>query len=609
MAAAENTADDIAANIVADVPPASSEAAAASPAFPPDSLRGRLQQGLANVKAFDQRQRIAAAAVLALLIALIVGLVLWNSAPSQAVLFTNFEDQDGGEIITALQQQNVPFSISSDGRSILVPANIVYETRLRLAASGLPKGGRVGFELMDTQKLGVSQFNEQVNYQRALEGELARTIQSLASVTAARVHLAMPRQTSFLRDDQKPTASVVVQLRPGRTLDDRQVAGIVHLVSSSVPKMTDAGVSIVDQTGNLLTGDDPGKRSELDPAQLRYVEEIEAGLIRRVENILTPMYGKDNFRAQVTADIDFNKVEQTAETFRPNPVPEQAIRSQQTSEQQTRDEGPQGVPGALTNQPPVPATAPITVPPVPPQGDGLRTLSSSRAAVTNYELDRTIQHVKQSLGQIKRLSVAVVINHRVMQLPGAEAQPAPVSDDEIARITSLVRDAVGYSETRGDTISVVGSPFAEVIAQQLPVWKDPQMIELGIEGGKYLGLLLLLLFAYFAIIRPLMRTVVPPVEREEPGLAGSRRKGRGEAGVEGEEVEEGEEGTGRRKGKRGAAGLEEEDFDVELSEAALHSNEFSARLERARRIARENPKSVAELLNQWLGVNEEGVNR
>ena len=601
MAAAENTADVIAADIVAEPPPAAPETSAASSAFPPNSLRGRMQQGLANIKALDQRQRIAAAAVLALVIALIVGIALWSRPPSQAVLFTNFEDQDGGEIINALQQQNVPFSISSDGRSILVPVGIVYETRLRLAAAGLPKGGQVGFELMNTQKLGVSQFNEQVNYQRALEGELARTIQSLATVMAARVHLAMPRQTSFLRDDQKPTASVMVQLRPGRTLDGNQVAGIVHLVSSSVPKMNDSGVSIVDQNGNLLTGEELMRRSELDPAQLRYIEEIEAGLIRRVENILTPMYGKDNFRAQVTADIDFNKVEQTAETYRPNPAPEQAIRSQQTSEQQARDEGPQGVPGALTNQPPVPATAPITVPPVPPQRGEQKTVTSNRAAVINYELDRTIQHVKQSLGQIKRLSVAVVINHRAMQSPGTEAQAMPVSDDEIARITNLVRDAVGYNAARGDTISVAGSPFAEMVDPQLPVWKDPQVIELGLEGGKYLGLLILLLFVYFGIIRPLLRTVVPPVEHEEPGLAGSRKKGR-RGGTEEEGDEEEEQRSG---GRKGAAG-QEEDSDVELSVTALRSNEFEARLERVRQMAREDPKSIADLLNQWLGVNEEG---
>ncbi|MDR2208705.1 MAG: flagellar M-ring protein FliF [Azoarcus sp.] len=598
MAAAENTVDDIAADIVADVPPAAPETPAASTAFPPGSLRARLQQAFANIKALNQRQRIAAAVVLALVISLIVGIALWSRPSNQAVLFTNFEDQDGGEIINALQQQNVPFSISSDGRSILVPANIVYETRLRLAAAGFPKGGQVGFELMDTQKLGVSQFNEQVAYQRALEGELARTVQSIASVTAARVHLAIPKQTSFLRDDQKPTASVMVQLRPGRTLNDNQVAGIVHLVSSSVPKMNDSAVSIVDQNGNLLTGEDLMKRSELDPTQLRYIEEVETGLIRRVENILTPMYGKNNFRAQVTADVDFNKVEQTAETFRPNPAPEQAIRSQQTNEQQGSDEGPQGVPGALTNQPPVPATAPITIPPVPPQGSEKKTLTSSRSAVINYELDRTIQHVKQSLGQIKRLSVAVVINHQSVQLPlqspAGAAQPTQVSEDEIARITNLVRDAVGYNAERGDTISVVTSPFADSGDPKIPIWKDPKMIELGLEGGKYLGLLILLLFVYFGIIRPLLRTIAPPSLRDEPALARDKRGKKDRKGATQEVEKEGEEDAWR------------EGIDVELSEAALHGNEFESRLERARQKAREDPKSVAELLNQWLGVNEEG---
>ncbi|MCL1826276.1 MAG: flagellar M-ring protein FliF [Betaproteobacteria bacterium] len=589
MAAAENTADDIAADSVSDMPPR-------APAFPPGSPRGRLQQALSSIRALDQRQRIAAIVALALVISLIVGIALWSRPSNQAVLFTNFDDQDGGEIINTLQQQNVPFSISSDGRSILVPAGIVYETRLRLAAAGLPKGGLVGFELMDTQKLGVSQFNEQVNYQRALEGELARTIQSLASVTAARVHLAMPKQTSFLRDDQKPTASVMVQLRPGRTLDEKQIAGIVHLVSSSVPKMNDSGVSVVDQNGSLLTGEDPTRRSELDPAQLRYVEEVEAGLIRRVENILTPMYGKDNFRAQVAADIDFNKVEQTAETFRPNPAPEQAIRSQQTNEQQSRDEGPEGVPGALTNQPPVPAIAPITIPPVLSQGGERKTQTSNRAAVINYELDRTIQHVKQSLGQIKRLSVAVVINHRAVQPPGEEAQPMPISDDEITRITNLVRDAVGYNDARGDTISVASSPFADMPDQQLPVWKDPQMIEIGIEGGKYLGLLILILFVYFGIIRPLLRVVATPLERA-PGLAEGKKHRKGKKGEEGEEERE-ESAEGRK--------YAEGDESVVLSVAALRGNEFDTRLERARQIAREDPKSVAELLNQWLGVNEEG---
>ncbi|MDR0564115.1 MAG: flagellar M-ring protein FliF [Azoarcus sp.] len=589
MAAAENTADDIALQVSTDEPTAPADAPTA---YPPNSLRGRLQQARTNIAALSQRQRIAALAALALAIAIIVAVFLWSRPPSLGVLFSNFDNESGGEVIAALQQQNVPFSVSGDGRSILVPAGIVYETRMRLAAAGVPKGGQVGFELMDTQKLGVSQFNEQVTYQRALEGELARTIQALSAVTEARVHLAMPKQTSFLRDDQKPTAAVGVRLRPGRTLDDNQLAGIVHLIASAVPKMQDSGVSVTDlNSGNLLTGEEQKRRSDLDPMQLRYVEEVEAKLIQRVEHILTPLYGKDNFRAQVAADIDFNKVEQTAETYRPNPAPEQAIRSQQTNEMQGRDTSPQGVPGALTNQPPVPATAPITLPPVPPQLGANSPQTSSRSATLNYELDRTIQHTQQSLGQIKRLTVAVVFNYRA---PPADAdanapQPAPTIEDEITRVTSLVRDAVGYNAARGDTITVDGRPFADTSAPEVPLWKDPQVVEMGLEGGKYLGYALLLLFIYLAIIRPLMRTIAPP-PREEPTLdAKSAAGGEGEEGAEGSSEAEGEE------------------ENVELSIAGLRSNDFDTRLERARQIARDDPKNVAELVKQWLGVNEEGV--
>ncbi|MDR0716898.1 MAG: flagellar M-ring protein FliF [Azoarcus sp.] len=558
MATAENTAGDIAA------PPAG-------------ALRGRLQQAVDNIKALNQQQKIAAAAAMALAIALIAGAILWNQAPRQAVLFANFDERDGGEIIASLQQQNIPYSISGDGRAILVPSAVVHDTRLRLAAAGLPRGGLVGFELMDTQKLGVSQFNEQVTYQRALEGELARTIQSISSVIGARVHLAMPRQTSFLRDDQKPTASVMVQLRPGRALDSNQIAGIVHLVAASVPKMNESSVSIIDQSGELLTRNDPLRRSGLDPTQLRYIEEVEAGLNRRIANILTPMFGKDNFRAQVAADIDFNQVEQTAETYRPNPSPEQAVRSQQTTEQLTRDQGPQGVPGALTNQPPVPATAPITTPPVPPLtgAGGAPPLTSNRSAVLNYELDRTIQHVKQSLGQVKRLSVAVVLNHRVTQLPNGAPQTLPIDEEEITRITNLVREAIGYNATRGDTINVTSSPFTGPVAEPPPpLWKDPEMIEMGKEGGKYLLALAVILFAYLAIIRPLLRAVAPPpVESAESA------------------EEEGEEG--------------DDGISLELSPAA-RAESYETRLERVREMARGDPQNVAELIKQWMGVDEEG---
>ncbi|MBR0564533.1 flagellar M-ring protein FliF [Azoarcus sp. L1K30] len=547
-------------------------------ATPTSAFGARLQQIQQNIAALSQQQKLAAAAALGLAIALVVGVLIWNRAPDYAVLFSNLEERDGGQVIAALQQQNVPYRMSADGRSILVSQAQVHDVRLRLAAEGLPKGGMVGFELMDTQKLGVSQFNEQINYQRALEGELSRTVQSIASVLSARVHLAMPKQTAFLRDDQKPTASVMVKLRAGRVLDATQIAGIVHLVSSSVPRMSESGVSIINQNGELLTmQSDPLRRAGLDPTQLEYVHEVEASFIRRIETIVEPLVGKGNFRAQVTADVDFNQVEQTAETYKPNPSPDQAIRSQQTTEQIGRDLSPQGVPGALSNQPPVPATAPITTPAVGGQATaaGQTPTNTNRSAVLNYELDRTVQHIKQSLGQVKRLSVAVVVNHRSTTLPNGETQVIPPTEDDINRITNLVREAVGYNQARGDTLNVASSPFAitDTAEPALPIWKDPDMLDMGKEVLKYVVVLAAILFAYFAVVRPLVRSVAPPPAEEEEEEAGAA---------------EGEEG--------------DEDALVSLSG---DGESYEERLERARELARTDPRLVANLIKEWMGVNEE----
>ena len=561
MAAAENTAE-------------LSPGAAA----PADS---RLQQTLQNLNALSQRQKIAGAAALALVIALLAGVLLWNRAPDYAVLFSNLDERDGGQIIAALTQQNVPYRMSANGSAILVPQAQVHETRLRLAAEGLPKGGLAGFELMDGQKLGISQFNEQVNYQRALEGELSRTVQAIDAVASARVHLAMPKQTAFLRDDQRPTASVMVNLRAGRILDQNQVAGIVHLVSSSVPRMSAEGVKIINQDGALLTVQaDPLMRAGLNANQLEYVRAMEKAFIERIENILAPMVGKDNFRAQVAADVDFNQVEQTAETYKPNPTPDQAIRSQQTNEVINPLPGAQGIPGALTNQPPVPATAPLTAPAVGAgAGQGAQgVLNANRSAVLNYELDRNIQHIKQAVGQLKRLSVAVVVNNRSIPAPDGTPSTVPLTDEEIARITNLVREAVGYNADRGDSINVANSEFAAELREPvLPVWKDPDMIDLGKEGLNWLLVLLVVLLTYFGVIRPLLRTVVPPKTKPESETA------------EGEEAE-GEEG--------------EEGVRVTLSGEA-EGESFEERLERARNLARNDPKMVANLIKEWMGVNEE----
>jgi flagellar M-ring protein FliF len=548
---------------------ATADTAAAPGPLPP------AQQALQRLNALSQRQKLAAAAAVALAIAMLVGVWLWSRTPDYAVLFSNLEERDGGAIVTSLQQQNIPYRFSPGGGAILVPSGVVHDVRLRLAAQGLPKGGLVGFELMENQKLGVSQFLEQVNFQRALEGELARTIRSISSVAAARVHLAIPKQSGFLRDEQKPSASVLVNLYPGRTMDAAQVAGVVHLVASSVPQMANDRVSVIDQNGNLLTNrSDPLLSAGLDATQLNYIREVETGYIRRIATILAPLVGDDNFKAQVAADVDFNRVEETAETFKPNPSPDQAIRSQQSSEQGTRDVGAEGVPGALSNQPPVPATAPITAPTAGGASAGAEApFSGNRAATINYELDRTIQHTRQALGQVRRLSVAVVVNHRSETLPNGETRTVELTPDEISRITNLVREAMGFSQARGDSLNVSSAPFAAVRDDSvvLPVWKDPDMIELGKELLKYLVIALALAFVYFGVIRPLLRSVAP-----QPAAAGA-------------EPAEGEE----------------EDVMVSLSGGARAST-FDAKLARARELAKNDPRMVANLIREWMGSNEEG---
>lgn len=553
------------------------------PEAPPATPWQKIQH---NFAALSQRQKLAGAVAIAIAVAMLVGLYLWTRQPAYSVLFSNLDERDGGDIITALQQQNVPYRFTPGGGAIEVPTAQVHEARLRLAAQGLPKGGMVGFELMENEKIGLSQFHEQVNYQRALEGELARTIQSISSVAAARVHLAIPKQTAFLKNDQEPTASVLVTLRGGRFLDENQIAGIRHLISSSVPRLSNENVNIVDQSGNLLTRKpDPLRSAGLDPNQLQYVQEVEDSYIRRIDNILAPMLGAGNFRAQVAADIDFNQTEQTAELYKPNPSPDQAIRSQQTTESVSREAGPQGVPGALTNQPPVPATAPVTTPAVAgSSGAAQAPTTSTRNATINYELDRTLQHVKQAVGQVKRLSVAVVVNHRTGTQNGKPVD-VPVDDAELQRIQDLVKEAMGFNPSRGDSVNVATSAFqpAAPIPGE-PLWKNPEVQDLAFQGSKYLVALLALLLVYLAVIRPLMRTVLPPSPEEVKGEEG--------AGKEGEEAMQGEG--------------EEEGATVSLSPAALAGMSFEDRLAWARQLARDNPKLVANLIREWMGTKEEG---
>jgi flagellar M-ring protein FliF len=535
-----------------------------------------------NFSRLPARHKLAIMLVLAVVAAVLAATWLWARTPSYAVLFSNLSERDGGAIIGALQQQNIPYKFSEGGGAILVPAHQVHDTRLRLASQGLPKGGLVGFELMETQKLGVSQFLEQVNYQRALEGELARSIQSLAAVAGARVHLAIPKQSAFLRDEQKPSASVLVNLHPGRSLEPAQVAGITHLVSSSVPHLTSANVNVIDQSGSLLSGASDNLRTAgLDPTQLKYVKDLELSYIKRIEDILTPITGPGNLRAQVAADVDFSQAEQTAETYRPNQTPNQpSIRSQQTSESATTQPGAAGVPGALSNQPPAPATAPLTTPPAP--GTPAATTSASNAqpmntrkdATTNFELDKTIRHVKQSVGTIKRLSVAVVVNHKTEKLADGKTKTTPLSDAQMKQINALVKEAMGYNTERGDTLNVANSPFDSGTKEPIPdtpIWKDPETVGFGKDLGKYLVIAGLTAYLLFGVLRPLVRGVVQRLESDHDAFSAQ-------------------------------AQLTHDASGAVLPSPAVIA--YDQKLANVKAIAKQDPKLVANVIKDWVGNNE-----
>ncbi len=463
------------------------------------------------------QQKMGVAVGIAALFALIAGAWMWGQTPDYRVLYSNLSDRDGGAIIASLQQMNIPYKFTEGGGALLVASNQVHEARLKLASQGLPKGGNVGFELMENQKFGITQFAEQVNYQRALEGELARSVESIGAVATARVHLAIPKPSVFVKEQQKPSASVVLSLQRGRLLDSAQVSAIIHLISSSVPEMSAKNVTVVDQNGSLLSASHNGSTNEgLDSNQLKYVQQIEQSYVKRIEALLTPMIGANNVRAQVSADIDFSRTEQTSESYKPNQPPnESSVRSQQNTETINGSGlNASGVPGALTNQPPVPATAPI-VANTSTQGGGATGNSGNisnlqKESTVNYEVDRTIRHTVLPVGSIKRLSVAVVVNgnRKVADAKGKTSTKA-LTDAEKDQINNLVRDAVGFDQARGDSLNVQVTAFTESkeFIEESPFWKQPDTIGLAKDLLKYALIAAVVLFVVFRVIKPALDTL------------------------------------------------------------------------------------------------------
>ena len=507
-----------------------------APARPPaglPGLAGRAGKLIDRVAALPLLQRLilGASVVLVLVILVVVGLS-GRAKDDYRVLFSNVAERDGAAIIAALQQMNVPYRFTEGGGAIMVPGPQVHEARLKLAGQGLPKAGSVGFELLENQKLGTSQVVEQINYQRGLEGELAKTIQSISQVKSARVHLAIPKSSAFSRDAQKPTASVVLSLHPGRFLDEMQVLAMTNLVSSSVPQMGPLAVTVMDGDGNLLSANPnrPGAVG-LDAAQLKYVSEAEAAIAKRIAAIVEPVAGRDNVRAQVSVEMDFTQIERAEESFKPNSPPDpSAIRSQQSLESVAPATAAGGIPGALSNQPPQPAQSPIESRPPTQQGGASAPAAPTAAtaaqasttnrkeSTVNYEVDRAIQITKAARGQIKRVSAAVIVNHRKGVDKAGKPTSQPFSPDELKQINQMVRDAMGYSQTRGDSVSVANIPFSPEPVEETPFWRDGGVVEMTKESLKAVLLVGLVAVVFFAVVRPILFPPPEPVVDEAQAL-------------------------------------------------------------------------------------------
>jgi flagellar M-ring protein FliF len=573
----------------------------------------------------DNTRKIWLMVALAAAIAIVVGAVLWARTPTYRVLFANVDGRDGGAILAQLSQLNVPYRMGDGGASIMVPEEVVYDTRLKLAAQGLPRGGATGFELLDNPRLGISQFAEQVNYQRALEGELARTVESIGAVRSARVHLAIPRPSVFVREAQQPSASVLVELERARLLDPEQVAGIVHLVSSSVTGLSPKQVTVVDQSGNVLSARSEGNTTAgLDATQLKYRKEIERDIAARIESIVVPVVGSGNVKAQVAADIDFSQVEQTSETFRPNPRPEEsAVRSRQESESQSNGTGAGGVPGALSNQPPGAAAAPIAAPPAAPAPAAAagaapaaaaapavaEQQSRQRESTVNFELDKTIRYTKGPVGSIRRVSAAVVVNFRRVEGKAGEAPSfKALTAKEVEQITNLSREAMGFSKERGDTLNVVNATFTAPaeLPPPKPLFEDPEaMVALVGQNLGNVAVALLIAYLVFGVLRPAIRQL-STVPEQEPVLAGvDLPEGvRLVRGADGQMVVVGADGQPLTGAGSELPMPDGEASRVAVSDEARAQAEAEARfqedIEVAKFIARKDSRLFAEVLRSWM---------
>ncbi|MCG6866377.1 MAG: flagellar M-ring protein FliF [Thiogranum sp.] len=546
-------------------------------------VKAETAQGFQSLPAFRQ---IGLMMGLAASVALGVAVVLWSQNPNYTVLYANLGSKDAGQVVDALQKSGIQFKVDEATGAVMVESSKLQHARMELAKDGLPEGNAMGFELLEKEQgFGTSQFIETARFQRALEGELGRTIATLRNVDTARIHLAIPKRSVFLRDRSEPTASVMVDLYSGRSLDEEQVAAIVHLVSSSVPHLKPENVTVVDQGGKLLSNGAADKGMAQTSTQFAYNRKLEMNYADRIRQLLEPIVGAGRVRASVNAELDFTVTERTQESFNPD-LP--ALRSEQVSEDHSaRSDVASGVPGALSNQPPEgaqlqqpgdPAARDNAAPGVPQ--------NSSKRSVRNYELDKTVSHTKLASGTVRRLSIAVVIDNKRALDANDEPLGKPWTAEDLERFTTLTKEAVGFNAARGDTLNIINSSFVpppQVEAVPEPsLMEQPWVWDVAKQAVGALGVLILI----FGVLKPIMRSLA-----EKGAHAIAQTNAMVPAGATA-----GAHGGGAGGDQLSLSGGSSQQAQLEGPRAGYEQN-----LDTAKSVVREDPKRVAQVVKNWVG--------
>lgn len=549
----------------------------------------KLQSSISGFSVMPLARQIAILIMIAASVAVGTVVVLWAKEPNYRPLYQNLSAEDGAAIADAMQQAGIPHKIDGATGTLLVDGADLHRARMIVAKDGLHHGSGSGFErLGQEQGLGTSQFMERARYVHAMEGELARTIAGFSNVKSARVHVAIPRQSVFVRESRKPTASVFVDLYGGRHLSDSQVSSIVNLVATSVPNLTPENVTVVDQKGNLLTdGDDSGIVAQSDK-QFKYTHKLEQAYMRKIEDLLTPLFGVGKVKARVSADLDFTQIEQTKESYNPD-FP--ALRSEQIMKESKSDKTTAiGIPGAVSNDTISSEEEEVEA----GEGGGSDISNHKEQLIKNYELDKTISRTQQQPGKIKRLSVAVLIdNHSQVDPDTGEVQRTPISQEEIERVKKLVYDAIGYNPKRGDSVTVINSDFkAPPPIEELPpvpMWEQGWFWDVTkqVLGGIFILLLV------FGVIKPALRNLSS--KGEEVGqLLHEHMKDTAYPMAAGA-VAGGAGGAAASAG--GGAGGDDMDIEAMLGGPLLS---YEDQMRAVKNLAQDDPKRVAQVVKRWL---------